>query len=166
MASNLYSGLQYVEQCFRRTCVKELLLVGPENAPYLQRKDHQQIGTGKRSISGARKVEAPCLSIAHVVREMMERDAELETSYAEANNKFIATDEMLNKQSSDDNSSGNISSGLSGKIMVSESFDNDIASSKKLQRIRPSHLNCSFQGGFTSQKFMAWLRLRFLTKTL
>ena len=37
----------YVEQCFRRTCVRELLLVSEENAPYLQAADSRLLGLGK-----------------------------------------------------------------------------------------------------------------------
>tara|TARA_B110000046_G_scaffold183516_1_gene219765 strand:+ start:741 stop:1991 length:1251 start_codon:yes stop_codon:yes gene_type:complete len=42
-------GRGYVEQAFRRQCVSSELLHGEENVPFLQRKDHMLLGSGRQS---------------------------------------------------------------------------------------------------------------------
>ena len=55
-------GRGYIEQAFRRVTVRASLLHGPENAPFLQRKDHKLLGTGRQSDSPS-KVYGPACSI-------------------------------------------------------------------------------------------------------
>ena len=63
-------GRGYVEQTFRRMCVRADLLHGPENVPYLQRRDHQLLGSGRLS-QGHSKSEGP----SHSIRVKVEQEA-------------------------------------------------------------------------------------------
>ena len=55
-------GRGYIEQAFRRLCVRSDLLHGPENLSYLQRKDHALIGTGRGNM-GLKREEGPHQSV-------------------------------------------------------------------------------------------------------
>eukprot|EP00327_Prymnesium_parvum_P004280 CAMPEP_0182824034 /NCGR_PEP_ID=MMETSP0006_2-20121128/15076_1 /TAXON_ID=97485 /ORGANISM="Prymnesium parvum, Strain Texoma1" /LENGTH=277 /DNA_ID=CAMNT_0024951007 /DNA_START=450 /DNA_END=1279 /DNA_ORIENTATION=+ len=48
-------GRGYIEQAFRRLAVRSDLLHGPENAPFLQRKDHRLLGTGCSNAQDGRR---------------------------------------------------------------------------------------------------------------
>ena len=64
-------GRGYVEQAFRRMCVRANLLHGEENAPFLQRKDHHLLGSGHQSNAHS-KAEGP----HHCIRVKVEKEAE------------------------------------------------------------------------------------------
>jgi hypothetical protein len=62
----------YIEQAFRRMSVRASLLHGPENAPFLLRKDHLLLGTGRQSAAHNR-VAGP----HHCIRVKVEQEASL-----------------------------------------------------------------------------------------
>ena len=64
-------GRGYIEQAFRRLSVRAKLLHGPENAPYLQRKDASLMKDGRKS-AGKGRVFGPM----HSVRVKVEQEAE------------------------------------------------------------------------------------------
>ena len=55
-------GRGYIEQAFRRLVVRSSLIHGPDNVPYLQRRDAHLIGVGRVS-SAPKRVEGPSLSV-------------------------------------------------------------------------------------------------------
>jgi len=55
-------GRGYIEQAFRRLAVRSNLVHGPENALFLQRKDHRLLGSG-RSVSARDRLEGPHMSV-------------------------------------------------------------------------------------------------------
>ena len=73
----------YVEQCFRRTCVRSSLLHGPDNEPYLERHHHKLRGTGRSTAPATHKHSLKTLhddNVEALVRAMMAADAELEAA--------------------------------------------------------------------------------------
>ena len=63
-------GRGYIEQAFRRMTVRASLIHGPENAPFLQRKDARLLGTGLQSGTHGR-VYGP----DHCIRVKVEQEA-------------------------------------------------------------------------------------------
>jgi len=62
----------YIEQAFRRVVVRCDLLHGPENTPYLLRRDHVLLGTGRLNKMDDR-IEGP----AHSIRVKVEQESAL-----------------------------------------------------------------------------------------
>mmetsp|Transcript_1347 Transcript_1347/g.3466 ORF Transcript_1347/g.3466 Transcript_1347/m.3466 type:complete len:89 (-) Transcript_1347:63-329(-) len=62
----------YVEQAFRRLSVRSDLLHGPDNAPFLQRKDAHLLGVGRSSVTPSRVQGPQCL-----IRVKVEQEAAL-----------------------------------------------------------------------------------------
>ena len=60
----------FIEQAFRRLCVRSDRLHGPENAPFLLRQDHVVLGTGRLG-SGHATVCGPCHSVRVKVEQEM-----------------------------------------------------------------------------------------------
>ena len=65
----------YVEQCFRRTCVRTSLLHGAENAKFLERHHFRLRGEGRLNKSDLPQ-DTCHLSVEHVVRAIVAKEAE------------------------------------------------------------------------------------------
>ena len=53
----------YIEQAFRRVCVRSSLIHGSANAPYLQRKDHALLAEGKVAQPKRERAELNSLTV-------------------------------------------------------------------------------------------------------
>ena len=67
----------YVEQCFRRTCVRTTLLHGEENEPYLE-ASHWKLKQTGRSTQSAIPKQSCEVQVEHMVRIMMAAEADVE----------------------------------------------------------------------------------------
>ena len=67
----------YVEQCFRRTCVRTGLLHGEENRPYLEREHHRLLSKG-RATSATLPKEGCEVQIEHMVRVLMASEVDID----------------------------------------------------------------------------------------